>query len=109
MDNSAQLGKYLFEQLQTLYEHPIVGDIRAGLGLIGVIELVKDRDTREKFPEEANLKERLTEAFLERDMLVLHRGDLILLSPPLCIPKEEVDLLVRNLNEVVADLAKELA
>ena len=66
-----------------MYEHPIVGDIRAGLGLIGAIELVKDRGTREIIPEEANLKERLTEAFLERDMLVLHWGSLILLSPPL--------------------------
>ena len=65
--------------------------------------------TREKFPKEANLKERLTEAFLKRDLLVLHRGDLILLSPPLCITKEEVDLLIHNINEVVADLAKELA
>ena len=109
VDNSAQLGKYLFEQLQTLYEHPIVGEIRAGLGLIGAIELVKDRDTRERFSEEANLKEKLTEAFMERDMLVLHRGDLILLSPPLCITKDEVDLLVRNLNEVVEGLSKELA
>ena len=109
VDNSAQLGKYLFEQLQTLYEHPIVGEIRAGLGLIGAIELVKDRDTRERFSEEANLKEKLTEAFMERDMFVLHRGDLILLSPPLCITKDEVDLLVRNLNEVVEGLSKELA
>ena len=109
VENSAQLGQYLFDQLQTLYEHPIVGDIRGGLGLIGAMELVKDRDTREKFPKEANLKERLTKAFLKRGMLVLQRGDLILLSPPLCITKDEVDLLVRNINEVVADLAKELA
>ena len=55
VENSAQMGDYLYESLQTLYEHPIVGDVRGGKGLICGVELVKNRDTREKFPPEADL------------------------------------------------------
>ena len=31
VENSAEMGTYMYEQLQTLYEHPIVGDVRGGM------------------------------------------------------------------------------
>ena len=55
VENSAEMGDYLYEQLQTLYEHPIVGDVRGGMGLLCAVELVKDRDAKERFPEDAKL------------------------------------------------------
>ena len=54
IENSAAMGTYMYEQLQTLYEHPIVGEVRGGLGLLAAVEIVKDRDTKEKFAEEAS-------------------------------------------------------
>ena len=59
VENSAQMGDYLYEQLQTLYEHRIVGDVRGGKGLLAAVEIVKDRDTREKFPAEAELGKKM--------------------------------------------------
>ncbi|MFQ5933891.1 MAG: aspartate aminotransferase family protein, partial [Dehalococcoidia bacterium] len=108
VENSAEMGTYMHEQLQVLYEHPIVGDVRGGLGLLGSIELVKDRETKEKFPKEAKLGEKLTENFLERGILTRQRGETIFLSPPLCINRDEVDFLVRGLNESIAEVAKGL-
>lgn len=108
VENSANMGKYLYDQLQTLYEHPIVGEVRGGLGLLGAIEIVKDRETKEKFPKEAKLGEKLTRGFLKHSILTRQRGDIIALSPPLCITSDEVDYIVRNLNEVLGEVEKEL-
>ena len=83
VENAATMGSYLFDQLQTLYEHPIVGDVRGGLGLLCGIELVKDRDTRERFPAYAGLGRKVTAAFLRHGLLARQRGDIIFLIPPL--------------------------
>ncbi|MDP6560680.1 MAG: hypothetical protein QF619_11290, partial [Candidatus Binatia bacterium] len=37
VENSAKMGSYLYDQLQKLYEHSIVGDVRGGLGLMTAI------------------------------------------------------------------------
>ena len=110
VDSAAQMGKYLYEQLQTLYEHAIIGDIRGGLGLFAGIELVKDRKTKEKFPKERKVGEMLTRGFLSHGILTRQReGDMVYLCPPLCVTQEDVDYVVRNLNDVLGDVAKELS
>ena len=58
------------------------GRVRGGLGLLAAVEIVKDRDTKEKFAEEAVLGEKLTKGFLEHRILTRQRGNLIFLSPP---------------------------
>ena len=105
--NSAQMGNYLNQQLQTLYEHPIVGDIRHAQGLLAGIELVKDRETKEKFPKEADLRKRVSK-LAEKHSLFMVGGDVIELAPPLCITRDEVDHLVRQVTAVIGDLEKEL-
>ena len=81
VDNSAEMGSYLHEQLQVLYEHPIVGDINGGLGLFFGIELVKDRDTKEKFGKDDDIGSKLTPLLLERQLLTRQRGDHVWLAP----------------------------
>ncbi len=102
VENSARMGDYLFDQMQKLYEHPIVGDVRGGKGLLCAVELVKDRDTRERFPKEAELSKKLT-AIMNKHGLLGRGGDVIFLSPPLCITKDEVDYLVNQVDMVIAD------
>ena len=103
VENSAQMGDYLFEQLQTLYEHRIVGDIRGGLGLLAGVELVKDRDTKERFPPEAGLAKKL-KPIVDRHGLLGRMGDSNFLAPPLCITKDEVDYLVKQLDSIIGEL-----
>jgi adenosylmethionine-8-amino-7-oxononanoate aminotransferase len=107
VENSAAMGEYLFDQLQTLYEHPIVGDVRGGLGLIAAVEFVKDRDTREKFPKEAGLADKMR-SLLKRHGLLTREGDTIFMAPPLCITREEVDHMVGQVDEVVGELERVL-
>ena len=100
VQNSADMGDYLYEQLQTLYEHPMVGDIRGGMGLLCAIELVKDRDTKERFPADANLGPIMDKLMSDHGLLG-RAGDIISLSPPLTMTKDEVDFVVRQLDSVL--------
>ena len=105
VENSAELGQYLFERMQALYEHDIVGDVRGGMGLICGIELVKDRDTRESFPREVGIQGKLQQ-IMGRHGLLGRAGDVISLAPPLCITKDEVDHLVEQVDESVGELQR---
>ena len=46
VERSATMGTYLYEQLKSLLDLPIVGQVRGGLGLLAAIELVQDRSTK---------------------------------------------------------------
>ena len=103
VENSAEMGDYLYEQLQTLYEYPMVGDVRGGMGLLAAVELVQDRDTMERYPAEAQLAPKLT-AIMERNGLLGRAGDIISLSPPLTITKDEVDFVVKALDSTLEEV-----
>ncbi len=107
VENSARMGDYLYEQLQTLYEHPIVGDIRGGMGLLCAIELVKDRETKERFPKEAGLADKLGRIMLKHGLLG-RAGDVVSLSPPLTISKDEIDFTVTQLGNSLGEVEKDL-
>jgi adenosylmethionine-8-amino-7-oxononanoate aminotransferase len=105
--NSARMGEYLYERLQRLRAHPIVGDVRGGMGLLCALEIVRDRDTRERFPKSAKLNERAVRLMRKHRMLG-RAGDIIPVAPPLCITRDEVDESVERLDRVLTDLAQEL-
>ena len=107
VENSAEMGDYLYERLQTLYEHSIVGDVRGGMGLLASVEIVKDRDTREKFSKEAKIADRFTRYFNENRILG-RGGDVIPISPPLCITRDEVDEIVARLDDAIGKVEGEL-
>jgi len=85
VERAARLDRTLAERLAAIAaRHAIVGDVRS-LGLYGVIELVKDRDTREPLA----VKDFARKA-LERGIHVATRFNYVFVAPPLCI--EEGDL-----------------
>ena len=48
IERSRTLGALMFERLKALQaKHSIIGDVRGGDGLFAVVELVRDRVTRE--------------------------------------------------------------
>jgi adenosylmethionine-8-amino-7-oxononanoate aminotransferase len=102
-------GQKLRGGLSALEAHPNVGDIR-GLGLLLGVEFVKDKATREPFPEEQNIAERIRQACLQENVLTYPaqgcvdglRGDHLLLAPPFTISTEECTLIARALQSALA-------
>jgi len=45
-----ETAPYLQQRLRELAEHPLVGEVR-GVGMLGAIELVRDKATRTRYPD----------------------------------------------------------
>lgn len=99
-DHVTPAGEALRKALSTIESHPHVGQVR-GLGLLQAIEFVKDKATREPFPKDAGIAEKIRQAALEKDVLTYPtqgcvdgiRGDHILLAPPFIITPQESQLI----------------
>jgi adenosylmethionine-8-amino-7-oxononanoate aminotransferase len=99
-DRVTPASEILRAELASLLSHPHVGEIR-GLGLLAGIEFVRDRATREPFPKEENIAERIRQAALDDNVLTYPtqgcvdglRGDHILLAPPFIVTPQECALI----------------
>ena len=95
--HAAKIGEHMMDRMRS-WPHRFVnvGDVR-GLGLMLAFELVKDKQTREAFPE---LRNRLVERAFEQGLLVLGAGESsIRLSPPLILTKDQADFALGVLEE----------
>jgi adenosylmethionine-8-amino-7-oxononanoate aminotransferase len=101
-------GQILRKELAVLESHPNVGQVR-GLGLLQAVEFVKDKSTREPFPKESTIAEKIRQAALEKNVLTYPtqgcvdgiRGDHILLAPPFILQPEESRLIADALQFAV--------
>jgi taurine--2-oxoglutarate transaminase len=93
VQHSAQLGQVLSSQLKQLKDkHPCVGDVRS-IGLFGIIELVKDRKTKEPLaPYNASSPEMkaISHSILEDHVYVTTHWHTIVMAPPLIIKEEQL-------------------
>ena len=86
-----QRSAHFEERVTALSNHPLVGDARA-VGLIGAIELVKNKDTREQFPVEDKLAVRVVAAAKENGLILRAvPGDGVAFCPPLIIDDAQID------------------
>ncbi|TDI70782.1 MAG: aspartate aminotransferase family protein [Bacteroidetes bacterium] len=105
---SEQMGDYFHEQLQSLRTSEIVGDVR-GLGLLAGVEYVVNRDTKEPFPPELEIAERIRKAAFDERLIIWattrylpsNNGDLSVLGPPFIITKVQVDELVTRMRSAI--------
>jgi taurine--2-oxoglutarate transaminase len=109
VENSQRLGRHLLQRLEELKErHPSVGDVR-GLGLFAAIDLVKDRQSREPLVpwtiEWAEKKDPTVKAVLNRltelGVFTYSRWSVIMVCPPLCITREQLDEGLDKLDEAL--------
>ena len=102
MANAADVGAHFMAGLEALLDkHPLIGDVR-GRGLMIGVELVRDRQTKERAIEERNAV--VTAAF-NRGLLILGAGkNAIRFSPPLVLTREEADVAVRIFDEALTEV-----
>ena len=114
--NSAAMGNILLDELfDTFGDHPNVGDIRGGKGLLAAIEFVEERATRKNFPAGKGFGDRLRMEMRKRGVITRTRpaagqhpapGDELFFSPPLMINKQEIHRLVAIAKESVDAVLK---
>ena len=84
---------YFNERWTGLAEHPIVGEARS-LGLVGAIEIVKDKDSRERFHKDLAMGGRCRDFCIENGLVMRAVGDTMIVSPPLISTDAHIDELV---------------
>ena len=102
-----EMGPYFEEQLQTLREYPIVGDVR-GSHFMMCIENVADRETKALLPDEAEIGNRIARHCQNRGVIVRPLAHLNVLSPPLILNREQIDTMVEVLHESIRETMNEL-
>jgi adenosylmethionine---8-amino-7-oxononanoate aminotransferase len=96
------LGKILREELNTLWLLPNVGDVRQ-VGLIAGIELVKNWRTREPFALGERAGIRVCEAMAKRGVLTRPIGNVIVLMPPYCTTRAQLQKMVSALHAAIKE------
>lgn len=102
--NAAAIGDWLRSRLvEVAARHPAIGDVR-GRGLMTGVELVGPDGT-----PATDLAARVKDEMAERGVLIgtsAREGNVLKIRPPLCITRDEVELIVTRLEEVLAHLAR---
>jgi len=83
---------YLQKRLRELSDHPLVGEVR-GVGLLGAIELVKDKATRARY-EGRGVGMICRQFCFDNGLIMRAVGDTMIIAPPLVISEAEIDELV---------------
>jgi putrescine aminotransferase len=89
-----RIGPYFRAQLATLADHPLVGEVRS-TGLLGAVELVSNKSTLERFPNEGDTGLICRDFCFANGLVMRAVRDTMICAPPLVISEPEVGELVR--------------
>src|SRR5262245_6009322 len=106
VDRAAQGGARMLERLRTLESLDGVGNVR-GLGMMAAVEVVADKATRQLFPAEIGMTQKLTDALLDRGLYTRVAMDCICLAPPLVTTDAQIDRIVAIVGETVSSVVSE--
>lgn len=108
IENCAAMGRYVEQQVEKLKEkHRSIGDFR-NTGLLGCIELVKNRRTKEPMapfnakPDEMAVMNKVAAKIKELGMYTFVRWSYIFIAPPLCVTKEQIDEGLAIISEAIS-------
>lgn len=105
--NAAEMGRYMDQRVSELQlRHPSIGDWR-NTGLLGCLELVKNRITREPMapfnarPEEMTVMNQVAARLRQLGMYTFVRWNYVFIAPPLCITREQVEEGLAMISEAL--------
>jgi taurine--2-oxoglutarate transaminase len=95
--NCAAMGRYVDQQMEGLKtRHPCIGDWR-NTGLLGCLELVRNRGTKEPMapfnakPEEMTVMNQVAARLKQLGLYTFVRWNYVFIAPPLSITREQID------------------
>jgi taurine--2-oxoglutarate transaminase len=108
INNAVAMGKYMDAKVEGLrIKHPSIGDWR-NTGLLGCIELVKNKKTKEPMapfnakPDEMAVMNKVAARLKELGMYTFVRWNYIFVAPPLCINKEQIDEGLAMISDAIS-------
>lgn len=90
------LEQPLYDALGALRDHPAVGEVRGGVGLLGAVELAP-----EVLAEDKTVPVRVQRAARERGVIVRPLATALAVSPPLTVTEEEIALIPKTVAEAL--------
>jgi taurine---2-oxoglutarate transaminase len=108
VERSRTLGARMLVELRAMQDRlPVIGDVRGGHGLFAVVELVKDRATREPvsaWPQTHPSLEAFVRQGRENGVSFAVRGNLVLLAPPLVIREDDLRKALALMERLLSSL-----
>jgi putrescine aminotransferase len=105
---AADTAPYFKQRWSELADHKLVGEARM-TGLIGALELVRDKATRQPFDDVGTVGTKCRDACFRNNVVMRAVGDTMVVSPPLIISRDEIDELVslarRSLDDTLAEIS----
>ncbi|KFG92881.1 aminotransferase [Burkholderia paludis] len=101
-------GPYLQRALRDAFDgHPLIGEIQ-GVGAVGAIQFAKNKATRERFANEADLTWHSRTVGFELGAIVRSTNGRLIVAPPLVIDHGQIDELVATMRHAVDATAREV-
>jgi putrescine aminotransferase len=88
-------GPYLAKKWRELAGHPLVGEARS-IGLIGALELVRDKKTRRFFDKRGEVGTICRDFCFQNGLIMRAVRDTMIIAPPLVISHEQIDELAEK-------------
>ncbi|MEO5500615.1 MAG: aminotransferase class III-fold pyridoxal phosphate-dependent enzyme [Ginsengibacter sp.] len=108
IENAKEMGEYLDGKVAKMMEsHPSIGNWR-NTGLLGCLELVKDKKTKEPFapfnakPDEMQVMNKVAAKIKDLGMYTFVKWSYIFIAPPLCVTREQIDEGLAIISEALA-------
>ena len=102
-----ETAPYIAEKWQQLTSHELVGEARIA-GLIGALELVKDKATRQFFDDRGAVGTLCRDICFDSGLVMRAIEDTMVISPPLCITRKEIDELINLVIRCLDQTAKQI-
>ena len=90
-----ELSPYLQKKWLALGDHPMVGEAR-GVGMVGALELVKDKNTKTSYSSEQNVGTICRDFCFNNGLIMRAVGDAMIICPPLVISYSEINELIEK-------------
>ena len=98
-----RVGPRMQAGIRSYADHPLIGNAR-GIGLIGAVELVRDKATKQSFDPKAGVGAFLVKRAQHHGAILRNMaGDIIAFSPPLIITEAEIDEMMACFGRALED------
>jgi len=97
-----QVSPALQDGLRRFADHPLVGEVR-GIGLVGAVELVRDKETKQAFEPKSGVGVRCQNFAYEHGLIIRALGDSLAFCPPLVISEDETNELLDCFEKALND------